>query len=253
MAGLFENKVVLITGGGSGIGRAAALAFVREGAAVAVADIDADGGQETVRLVMEAGGEAIFIQTDVSQSAEVAALIGQVVENYGRLDCAINNAGIEGPLMKTADISEDDFDRIIAVNLKGVWLCLKHEIPQLLKQGGGVIVNTASVSGLIGTPHISVYGASKHGIVGLTKTAALEYATQNIRINAVCPAFIRTPMTERAMSQVPQLEQGVIASNPSRRLGKDHEVSEAILWLCSPAASFINGVALPIDGGLTAQ
>ncbi len=248
-----ENKAVLITGGGSGIGRAAALVMARERARLAIADIDADGGQETVRLVREQGGAAVFVATDVSQAQAAAGLVERVVAEYGRLDCAFNNAGIEGELARTADITEADFDRIIAVNLKGVWLCLKYEIQQMLRQGGGAIVNTASAAGLVGTHSMSVYGASKHGVVGLTKSAAVEYAGKGIRINAVCPSVINTPMADRTFAKFPKFERGIKNMNPSHRLGEAAEVAEAVAWLCSDAASFVTGAALPIDGGFTAQ
>ncbi|MCB8951371.1 MAG: SDR family oxidoreductase [Ardenticatenales bacterium] len=247
------NKVTLITGAGAGIGRAAALAFAQAGARLALVDIDEGAGQETARLAQEMGSEAIFVRADVRQAAEVAHMVQATVAHFGRLDCAFNNAGIEGPPTRTADTPEADFDQIIAVNLKGVWLCMKYEIQQMLAQGGGVIVNTASVAGLVGAHSMPAYAASKHGVIGLTKTAAVEYARKNIRVNAVCPAVIRTAMVERALDVMPQLAEGMIAANPSRRLGEPVEVAAAVLWLCSDAASFVTGAALTIDGGLTAQ
>ncbi|MCP4361616.1 MAG: SDR family oxidoreductase [Chloroflexi bacterium] len=248
-----QNKIALITGGGSGIGRATAVLFAQEGAAVAIADIDADGGMETVQMVADQGSDAFFIQTDVSNSVQVQAMVGEVVERYGRLDIAFNNAGIEGETCRTADVTEEDFDRIIAVNLKGVWLCMKVEIPQMLAQGGGVIVNTASAAGLVGTYSMPVYGASKHGIVGLSKSAAVEYGRENIRVNAICPSVIETPMVERAFEIFPQFVEATKRLNPMRRLGQADEVARAVLWLASDAASFTNGAALTIDGGFTAQ
>lgn len=253
MTNQLNNKIALVTGGGSGIGQTTALLFAREGATVAVVDIDPDGGQETVQQITEVGGTAVFIRADVSRDDDVAGMVREVVGRYGRLDVAFNNAGIEGDAVRTADVSEADFDRIMAVNVKGVWLCLKHEIPQMIAQGGGVIVNTASVAGLVGTHSMPVYGASKHAVIGLTKSAALEYARKDIRINAVCPSVIDTPMVQRGFDTFPQFVAATKRINPMRRLGRTEEVAAAVLWLCSDAASFVNGAALPVDGGFTAQ
>jgi len=253
MAGCVEGKVALVTGGASGIGRATALTFAREGAKLVIADMNEDGGQQTVHLITEQGGEAIFVRTDVSQAVEVQALISKAVETYGRLDCAHNNAGIAGGVRaRTAEYPEDRWHQVIAVNLTGVWLCMKYEIPQMLHQGGGTIVNTASAAGLVGSRGTSAYVASKHGVVGLTKTAALEYAQQGIRVNCVCPGAIQTPMTDRAWSD-PERRARVIASEPIGRIGNPEEVAEAVVWLCSDAASFVTGHAMSIDGGLVAQ
>jgi len=253
MAGLVQGKIALVTGGGSGIGRAASLALAKEGAKVAVSDIVAPGGEETVRLIRDAGGEAVFIKADVAKAAEVEALIKQVVETYGRLDCAFNNAGIEGVMTSTVDYSEENFDRTIAVNLKGVWLCMKHEISQMLTQGGGAIVNTASVAGLVGFQGLSAYVASKHGVNGLTKTAALEYAKNGIRVNAVCPGVIHTPMLDRLFESQPGVSETIAAMEPVGRLGKPEEIAAAVVWLCSDAASFVTGLPMAVDGGLIAQ
>ena len=248
-----DGKIALITGGSSGIGRETAVLFAQHGAKLAIADLNPDGGQETAQMIREAGGTAVFIQTDVSQAAQVENLINEVVREYGRLDIAFNNAGIDGIPVRTAESSEDEYDRIMAVNAKGVWLCLKYEIQQMLLQGGGTIINTASVAGLIGAHSMSAYAASKHAVVGLTKTAAVEYAGKGIRVNAVCPAIIRTAMVERAFAHLPQLEQGAIQNNPSHRIGDPREVAEAVLWLASDASSFTTGATLTVDGGLTAQ
>jgi NAD(P)-dependent dehydrogenase (short-subunit alcohol dehydrogenase family) len=253
MAGWLTGKVALVTGAGSGIGRASALTFSREGAKVVVADVVIEGGEETVGMIKKAGGEALFVRADVSQAAEVEALINTAVATYGRLDCAHNNAGIAGKATTIADSTEESWDRTIAINLKGVWLCMKYEIPQMLKQGGGAIVNTASDAGLIGVRRGGAYVASKHGVVGLTKTAALEYAKAGIRVNAVCPGPIDTPMLQRGASRFPQVVEKMVAAQPGGRLGRPEEIAEAAVWLCSEAASFVTGHALPVDGGYMAQ
>ncbi len=253
MAGQLDGKVALITGAGSGIGRASALVFAREGAKVAVADIMVEGGEETVRMVKEAGGEAFFIKVDVSNAAEVEAMVNTVVDTYGRIDCAYNNAGIEGRLASTDEYPEDVFDKVIDINLTGVWLCMKYELPHMLKQGGGAIVNTASGAGLIGVAGMSAYVASKHGVVGLTKTAALEYAKSGIRVNSVCPGLIQTPMVERITADQPQLGEALVAAEPVGRTGKPEEIAESVVWMCSDAASFVTGHAMSVDGGYVAQ
>lgn len=253
MAGQLNGKVALVTGGSSGIGRATALAFAREGAKVVVADVMVEGGQETVRLLTATGGQGLFVKTDVSRAAEVEALIGRAVATYGRLDCAFNNAGVEGAFVTTSEYSEADWDRVVAINLKGVWLCMKYEIAHMLRQGGGAIVNTASGAGLVGVPNLSAYVASKHGVVGLTKTAALEYAKAGIRVNAVCPGVIQTPMVARLTSNRPDLSEALVAAEPMGRTGRPEEVAAAVVWLCSDAASFVTGHALSVDGGYVAQ
>jgi NAD(P)-dependent dehydrogenase (short-subunit alcohol dehydrogenase family) len=211
-----------------------------------------EGGQQTVHMITEQGGEAIFVRTDVSQAVEVQALISKAVETYGRLDCAHNNAGILGGRALTAEYAEERWQQVIAVNLTGVWLCMKYEIVQMLPQGGGTIVNTASAAGLVGFPSTSAYVASKHGVVGLTKTAALEYAQQGIRVNCVCPGYIQTPMTAPGMED-PERMARIIAREPIGRVGAPEEVAEAVVWLCSDAASFVTGHTMTVDGGYVAQ
>ncbi len=253
MTGQLQGKVALVTGAGSGIGRASALAFVREGAKVVVADVVAKGGEETVRLIKESGGEAIFVKTDVSKSAEVKAMVDKAVAIFGRLDCAHNNAGIETFLKLTHELSEEEWDKVMNINLKGVWLCLKYEIPQMLKQGKGAIVNTASVAGLRGRVGRADYVTSKHGVVGLTKVAALDYATSGIRVNAVCPGLVRTALVERIFANSSQTEAESALRLPIGRLGKPEEIAQAVVWLCSDAASFVTGTAMTVDGGTTAR
>jgi len=253
MAELLKGKIALVTGGGSGIGRASSLMFAREGAKVVVADVVVDGGEETIGMIKKAGGEAIFVKVDVSKAAEVEAMVNKAVEAYGRLDCTFNNAGIEGAMASTVEYTEEDWDRVININLKGVWLCMKYEIAQMLKQGGGAIVNTASVLGLVGMAELPAYVASKHGVAGLTKTAALEYAKSGIRVNAVCPGVIDTPMVGRGLALRPELEPQFVAAEPVGRMGKPEEIAEAVVWLCSEAASFVTGHAMVVDGGMVAQ
>lgn len=248
-----QNKVVLVTGGASGIGRVTALALAHAGAKVAVADVNAAAGEEIAQLIRERESEALFVPTDVGDAAAVQALIQTIVATYGRLDCAFNNAGIEGLPTRTADASEDDFDQIMRVNVKGVWLCMKYELQQMVAQGGGVIVNTASVAGLVGAHSLPIYSASKHAVVGLTKSAAVEYARKGVRVNAVCPTVIRTPMVERGLAALPQFMDVVKQSIPMRRIGEPEEVAAAVLWLCSDASRFVTGATLTVDGGFTAQ
>lgn len=254
MAGRMAGKVALVTGGGSGIGRASAIGFAREGARVVVADIDAEAGQSTVDAIGSSGAQAIFVRTDVSKQADVEAMINTTIEAFGHMDCAFNNAGIEGTVgIPTADYSVDNWDRVIDINLKGVWLCMKYELSHMLKQGGGAIVNTASVAGLVGGTFGSAYYASKHGVVGLTKAAAIEYGGSAIRVNAVCPGVIRTEMAERVIKDRQDLEDSVTALHPLGRLGTPEEVAETVVWLSSDAASFVTGQAIAVDGGYVSK
>ncbi len=248
----YSGRVALVTGGAAGIGRGTALAFAAEGLQVVVSDLDAAGGEATVELIRAAGGDACFVRCDVTREAEVAALMQAVVARYGRLDYAFNNAGIEIEKGRLAEGSEAEFDAIMGVNVKGVWLCMKHQLPLLLAQGGGVIVNTASVAALGAAPKMSIYSASKHAVIGLTKSAAIEYAKKRIRVNAVCPAVIDTDMFRRAYESDPKKGEFAAAMHPVGRIGKVEEIAAAVLYLCSDAAAFTTGHALVVDGGATA-
>jgi NAD(P)-dependent dehydrogenase (short-subunit alcohol dehydrogenase family) len=254
---MLSGKVALVTGSGAGIGRAAALKFAQEGAKVVISDVNAVGGNETVGLVKEKGGDAIFVTADVAKAADVEALIAKAVDSYGRLDCACNNAGIEGKIVPLVEQSEDNFDRVMSINAKGTFFCLKYEIEHMLKNGGGAIVNLASVAGLIGFPGLSPYVASKHAINGLTKNAALEYAKQGIRVNSICPGGIETRMLDSLVTQATGGRLGTREMmeplHPIGRIGMPSEVAELIVWLCSPRASFVTGANIPIDGGFVAQ
>lgn len=248
---LLAGKVAVITGASSGIGRAAALALAAEGARVALGARRLAEGEETARLVREAGGEAVFVETDVRRSDQVQRLIQTAVGRWGKLDCAFNNAGIEGDtFIPTADYSESTWDEVIAINLTGVFLSMKYEIRQMLQNGGGAIVNMSSVAGLVGGPVGVAYYASKHGVVGMTKAAAIEYGKLGIRVNAVCPAVIETDMAHRGFDHMWERLAGM---HPIGRIGKANEVADAVVWLCSDHASFVTGHALPIDGGRVAQ
>ena len=252
MASDLEGKVGLVTGGTSGIGRETAVLFAKAGAKVVVTGRREVQGNETIEMVRAAGGDALFVKSDVSKAAEVETLIQKVVERFGRLDIAFNNAGIEGVQAPIVRQSEEDWDRTIAINLKGVWLCLKYEIRQMLKQGGGgAIVNMASILGLIGTAGVAAYSASKHGVIGLTKTAALENAKSGIRINAVCPGFTETPMADRIF-RAPAVRKYVVDCHPIGRFGRPAEIAEAVVWMCSDRASFMTGQSLVLDGGFLA-
>jgi NAD(P)-dependent dehydrogenase (short-subunit alcohol dehydrogenase family) len=257
MSARLLNKVALVTGGSSGIGRATALAFARQGARVLVADLAVEGGEETVRTIKSRGGEATFIKTDVSQPAEAEAMVKRTVATYGRLDCAFNNAGIAGARGTFVDYPEEEWEQIIRINLKGVWLCMKYELRQMLAQGSGAIVNTASTMAVVGSPNACAYTAASHGIAGLVKCAALEYAKKNIRINAVCPGVIRTPLIEALLPPAPgndraKVETQLAARSPMERMGTPEEIAAAVVWLCSDDASFVNGALLPLDGGFLA-
>jgi len=251
--GRLEGKVAVVTGGGGGIGRATALAFVTEGATVAVVDVAVAAGEETVEMIQHAGGQAIFIKTDVTRAEEVKAMADRTFQTFGRLDCALNNAGISGEIVSVSRCTEESWDRMIDVNLKGVFLCMKYEIPKMLKSGGGTIVNTASVMGLVGEPGHPGYAASKHGVVGLTKSAAIFYAQAGIRINAVCPGIVHTAMVERVLAENPELKQTVASLTPMSRMARADEVARAVIFLCSDDASYITGHPLAVDGGWVAR
>ncbi|MCX5831962.1 MAG: SDR family oxidoreductase [Deltaproteobacteria bacterium] len=249
MSGMFEEKVALVTGSASGIGRATAIAFAREGAKVCVADVDIQGGEETAQLIKRAGGNAIFIKCDVSKASDVEAMVQKTVDTYARLDCAFNNAGV-GVVVPTVECTEEQWDLTMNVNLKGVWLCMKYEIPWIAKQGGGAIVNTASAAGLICIQGHSPYTASKTGVIALTKVAALDCASAKIRVNAVCPGAVLTPMLEPLKDIDPIAWNFLQKTTPLGRFAMPEEIAEAVVWLCSDKASYITGVALPVDGGV---
>ncbi len=253
MEGLVEGKVALVTGAATGIGRATAILLAREGARVVVSDVDQSQGETTVSLIREAGGEAAFHRTDVSDEEQVVALIEHVRAHFGRLDCAVNNAGIAGPTAALHQVSLEDWNRTLTTNLGGVFLCLKHEIPLMQQQGGGAIVNTASGAGVVAAPGMAPYCASKHGILGLTKTAAVENAALGIRINAICPGATDTPMMQATMAIDPSVKKMVLKSMPGGRMGEAAEIAEAAVWLCSDRASFVSGEAMLVDGGAVAR
>ena len=250
----FEGKVVVVTGGGYGIGRAACLAFARDGAKVVIGDVDVSSSEETAQLIKGKDGEAIVVKTDVSQETEVEALVRKTVETYGRLDCAFNNVGIHKTFVSTIDFTQKDWNQMMDINLKGMWLCMKYEIPQMLKQGKGAIVNASSVAGLIAAPSNPAYPTSKHGVIGLTKMAAVEFARKGIRVNCICPG----PTTSTRMNeQLTAVAADIIATMedkvPMGRTAEPREIAEAAVWLCSDKASYVTGVALPVDGGLVAD
>jgi len=247
------GKVVIITGGASGIGRATAIAFGREGATVVIGDLDKTGGENTVSAIKDTGGNALFVRVDVGTPADVQALVSKTVEQYGGLDYAFNNAGLVGSYAGIVDTPLEDWNQVVATNLTGVWLCMKYEIPEMLKRGGGAIVNNSSVTGLVGAPGVVGNVATKHGVLGLTKSAALQYATQGIRVNAVAPGAIRTPLGDQVKSVHPDAEAVVLAAIPQSRFGEPEEVVGAVLFLCSDRASHITGHVLAIDGGWIAR
>lgn len=249
--GKYTGKVAFVTGAANGIGRATALAFAREGANVVVADVSEQGNQETAHMIEELGSRAIAVKCDVTRSEDVKAALSKTIETFGRLDFAFNNAGVEQKNTAIAEIEESEWDRIVNINLCGVFLCMKYEIPLLLKQGGGAIVNTSSGAGVIGIKGGAAYTAAKHGLIGLTKSAALDYASQNIRINAVCPGYIDTSMMDRFTGGTAEGREQVISEEPIGRMGQPEEIANAVVWLCSDASSFVVGHALVVDGGQT--
>lgn len=253
MSLLFENKVALVTGAGSGMGLAAAQAFAAEGAAVVLADVNEAAARTAADQLTAADHTAIAIRCDVANEAQVKAMVDKTVSAFGRLDAAFNNAGIQSLAVETADASGEEFDRVNGINLRGVWNCMKYELLQMRKQGSGAIVNNSSIGGLIGIPGRAIYHASKHGVIGLTKSAALEYASRGIRINAVCPGTIETPMVADMLAREPDAMKDILRDQPIGRLGRPEEIAAAVLWLCSPGASFVIGHALVVDGGYTVR
>jgi NAD(P)-dependent dehydrogenase (short-subunit alcohol dehydrogenase family) len=249
--GSLAGKVAFVTGAGTGIGRASALALAREGAHVVVSGISEHDLQDTARMVDEADGRALAVRCDVTQAEDVRVALSKTIETFGRLDFAFNNAGVEQPVMATADLAEDEWDRIVDTNLRGVFLCMKYEIPLMLDAGGGVIVNTSSGAGVKGFKGQGAYAAAKHGVIGLTRSAALDYAASNIRINAVCPGIIATPMMDRFTGGTREGQQRVISQEPIGRMGTPEEIAATVLWLCSDAAAFVVGAAIVVDGGQT--
>ncbi|HAI75490.1 MAG TPA: short-chain dehydrogenase [Microscillaceae bacterium] len=252
MSNGFKDQVALITGAASGIGRATALHLAKEEVKIVVSDLNEQGGLETVQMVKEAGSDAVFIAADVADEKSVQQLFSGALHHFGKIDIGINNAGIGGAWAPTAQYNKAEFDKVIAINQTGVFLCMQAEINQMLKQGRGAIVNVSSIAGLRGLPNSVAYTASKHAVIGMTKTSALEYAKSNIRINAVCPVFTRTPMVESMFQIDPAYEEKLVKNIPMRRYGNTDDIAQAIVWLCSPLNSFFTGQALALDGGMTA-
>ena len=252
MTGQLQDKVVIVTGAGSGLGQAAATAVAQQGGKVVVAEINPDSGRQTVAAIEQAGGQATFIKTDIAHGEQVQAMVKHTLQTYGRLDCAYNNAGVDNLHAPLGEFDVNEWDRVLGVNLRGTMLCMRYEIPAMLDNGGGAIVNCASVAGLIGTPISPAYTTSKHAVVGLTRSAALDYAMKNIRVNAICPGVVHTPLADAYIKEHPDAEAQVNAQSPMGRMGKPSEIAAAVVWLCSDASSYVNGAALAVDGGWTA-
>jgi NAD(P)-dependent dehydrogenase (short-subunit alcohol dehydrogenase family) len=249
----FDGKVALVTGAASGMGLATARAFAEAGAAVALADVNEAAVRAAADGLVAGGWKAIGLRCNVADEADVSGMVEQTVSAFGRLDAAFNNAGVQSPALETADVSGEEFDRVNAINLRGVWTCMKHELRQMREQGSGAIVNCSSIGGLIGLPGRAAYHATKHGVIGLTRSAALEYASRGIRINAVCPGTIDTPMVSEMLQKEPEAMKEILRDQPIGRLGRPEEIASAVLWLCGPGSSFVIGHALAVDGGFTAH